>query len=216
MSLAKGTILSRIRTALRDVPRAERPGDVPVARAYRHKDEAPHHALVEQFVDRLVDYKARVRSVRPDELPQAIADACAARGVRRLVVPHDVPAGWLPALVEALRDDGDLSYEALDTSDGVLTGCALGVAQTGTIMLDSGPSQGRRAITLVPDYHLCVVRAAQIVGLLPEAIAALQEAASAGRPLTFISGPSATSDIELSRVEGVHGPRNLEVLIVTV
>ncbi|MBC8075035.1 MAG: LUD domain-containing protein, partial [Chloroflexales bacterium] len=123
---------------------------------------------------------------------------------------------WLPAGVETLHDAGDASYAALDESDGVLTGCALGVAQTGTIVLDSGPSQGRRAISLVPDYHLCVVRAEQIVGLLPEAISALQAAASAGRPLTFISGPSATSDIELNRVEGVHGPRTLEVLIVAV
>lgn len=214
MTIAKGTILSRIRSALRDVPRTERPDDVPVARAYRTADDAPRHALVERFVDRLIDYKARVRTVSPDTVPQAIAEACAARSVRRLVVPHDLPDAWLPAGVEVLRDAGDASYAALDASDGVLTGCALGVAQTGTIVLDSGPSQGRRAISLVPDYHLCVVRAEQIVGLLPEAIAALQKAASAGQPLTFISGPSATSDIELSRVEGVHGPRTLEVLIV--
>jgi L-lactate dehydrogenase complex protein LldG len=216
MSLAKDAILSRIRVALRDVPPAERPDDVPVSRDYRQGDDAPRSALIERFVDRLIDYKARVRTLRADELPGAIADACAERGVRRLVVPHDLPAAWAPDRVELLRDAGELSYEQLDASDGVLTSCALGVAQTGTIVLDSGPAQGRRVISLVPDYHLCVVRADQIVGLVPEAIAALGDAARTGRPLTFISGPSATSDIELNRVEGVHGPRTLEVLIVEV
>ena len=116
---------------------------------------------------------------------------------------------------QPLRDRGQLTHQELDASDGVLTACALGIAQTGTIVLDHGAQQGRRAITLVPDYHLCVVRADQIVGLMPEAITALAPAARAGRPITMISGPSATSDIELSRVEGVHGPRTLHVLVVS-
>jgi L-lactate dehydrogenase complex protein LldG len=134
--------------------------------------------------------------------------------VRRLVVPPDLPSEWEPGGVELLRDDG-LSNEQLDGSDGVLSGCALGIAQTGTIVLDGGAVQGRRAITLVPDYHLCVVRGDQIVELVPEAIERLSDEVRASRrPITFISGPSATSDIELNRVEGVHGPRTLEVLIV--
>jgi L-lactate dehydrogenase complex protein LldG len=211
MSVARNEILRRIRAALGDVPASERPDDVPVVRAYRRAGTASRDELVERFAERLADYKARVGRVAEAELPAAIATACAARRVRRLVAPADLPAEWAPAGIELLRDGG-LTNQQLDTSDGVLTGCALGIAQTGTIVLDGGALQGRRAITLLPDYHLCVIRAEQIVGLVPEAIARL--ASSARRPVTFISGPSATSDIELNRVEGVHGPRTLEVLIV--
>ena len=214
MSGARDVILGRIRTALRDVPQSETPAEVAVARSYRTRSDAPHEELVDQFAERVAEYKAIVRRVTADELPDAIAAACAARGVGRLVVPNDIPREWLPASVEALFDEG-LSYAQLDAADGVLTGCAIGIAQTGTIVLDSGAHQRRRAITLLPDYHLCVVRSDQIVGLVPEAISALANAASEERrPITFISGPSATSDIELNRVEGVHGPRTLNVLIV--
>ncbi len=213
MSAARDEILRRIRSALRDVPAGERPEDVPIARAYRRASTATGAELVEQFAERVAEYKAVVRQVTAVDLPGAIANACAARGVRQLVVPADLPADWAPPGVALLRDDG-LTNDQLDTSDGVLTGCALGIAQTGTIVLDGGAAQGRRAITLLPDYHLCVVRADQIVDLVPEAIAQLQGAARAGQPITFISGPSATSDIELNRVEGVHGPRTLAVLIV--
>src|SRR5271165_3192247 len=156
-----------------------------------------------------------VRTIRPAELSQAISDACAARGVKRLVVPADLPDGWAPSGLTLLREPG-LTNDILEHSDGVLTAAALGIAQTGTIVLDSGPGQGRRAITLLPDYHLCVIRDDQVVGLVPEAVSSLHTAAAdSTRPITFISGPSATSDIELNRVEGVHGPRTLEVLLVT-
>lgn len=209
-------MLRRIKLALRDVPGSERPEDVPVAREYRQAGDAPRAELIERFADRLIDYKARVGRVTEAELPGAIAAACAARGVRRLVVPADLPERWAPPDIELLRDTGgELSNRQLDESDGVLTGCALGIAQTGTIVLDGGRAQGRRAITLLPDYHLCVVGEEQIVELVPEAIAGLGPAVrEQRRPITMISGPSATSDIELSRVEGVHGPRTLEVLIV--
>jgi L-lactate dehydrogenase complex protein LldG len=210
---ARDDILRRIRAALRDVPPGERDGAPPAPGGYRRNDDAPPDELIERLVDRLTDYKAQVQVVSAAELPTAIAAACAARDVRRLVAPPDLPPGWAPPEVELLRDGG-LTNEQLDAADGVLTGCALAVAQTGTIVLDGSAAQGRRALTLLPDYHLCVVQTGQIVGLLPEAVARLGAAARAGRPLTLISGPSATSDIELNRVEGVHGPRTLEVLIV--
>jgi len=216
MSLAQNDMLRRIKVALRDVPSSERPEDVPVARKYRQAGSASPAELITRFTERLVDYKAKVQRVMLADLPDAIAAACAARGVLRLVAPADLPEGWVPTQVELLRDTGGaLSNQQLDASDGVLTGSALGIAQTGTIVLDGGPAQGRRVLTLLPDYHLCVVRADQIVELVPEAIARLGPAVrQQRRPITLISGPSATSDIELSRVEGVHGPRTLEVLIV--
>lgn len=211
---AREEILGRVRGALQDVPGRETPDDVPVARAYHIRDEAPATELLHRFAERVAEYKAAVRVVAEAELGAAIAEALEARGVRRLVVPADTPDAWLPEFVTPVRDEGQLSSVELDRCDGVLTGCALGIAQTGTIVLDHGPRQGRRAISLLPDYHLCLVWADQIVGLVPEAIARLAGAAQQRRPLTFISGPSATSDIELNRVEGVHGPRTLAVLIV--
>ncbi len=217
MAGAKETILWRIRRATRDVPEGERPEDVGVERGYRRDDDAPREEIVERFAERAAEYEATVRRVRADELPAAIEEALRRRGVKRLVVPPYLPGEWIPEGVETLRDAARprLKGDELDRSDGVLTGCALGIAQTGTIVLDSGRAQGRRALTLLPDYHLCVVREDQIVGLVPEAFAELEDVVkNEGRAITFISGPSATSDIELDRVEGVHGPRTLEVLIV--
>jgi L-lactate dehydrogenase complex protein LldG len=208
---ARDDVLDRIRRALRDVPEAETPDSVPVPRDYLRASTESHEHRIEQLIDRLVDYKAAVRRVGASELSQAIASACHARGVRRLAVAADLPSDWLPKDIEVVPDRG-LSHEQLDAVDGVLTGCALAIAQTGTIVLDGGPAQGRRALTLLPDYHLCVVRSDQVVGLVPEAVSRL--APTSTRPMTWISGPSATSDIELNRVEGVHGPRTLEVLIV--
>jgi L-lactate dehydrogenase complex protein LldG len=213
---ARETILWRIRHATRDVPESERPEDVAVERGYRHEDEASREEIVERFAENVAEYEATVRRVSTGELPGAIEEILARRGVKRLVIPPYLPKEWVPEGIEALRDAARprLTNEELDTSDGVLTGCALGIAQTGTIVLDAGRAQGRRALTLLPDYHLCVAREDQIVGLVPEAFVKLEETVKTeGRAVTFISGPSATSDIELDRVEGVHGPRTLEVLI---
>ena len=218
MTSAKEEILRRIRRATHDVPAQERPEDVPVERSYRKEDYASHEELVERFAENVAEYEATVHRVNETDLPRETAEACQRRGVRRLVVPAGLPEDWTPQGVELLRDGADgrrLTNEGLDDSDGVLTGCSLGIAQTGTIVLDGGEGQGRRALTLLPDYHLCIVREDQIVGLVPEAFAKLEDAMKGeGRPITFVSGPSATSDIELDRVEGVHGPRTLEVLIV--
>lgn len=211
---AREAILQRIRAAVRDVPSDEQPQDVLVARDYQLSGTTPREEVVERFIERVAEYKVTVQRVEKASLPQAIATACTARGVHRLVVPADLPEDWLPPNVEPLRDSNTLTDQQLDESDGVLTGCALGIAQTGTVVLDDGAHQGRRAITLLPDYHLCVVYEDQIVDLVPEAITRLHEAVQQRRPITFISGPSATSDIELNRVEGVHGPRTLHVLVV--
>jgi L-lactate dehydrogenase complex protein LldG len=216
LSAAREEILRRIRRATRDVPESERPEDVYVERGYRHQDDAPREEIIERFAERVAEYKAEVRRVGEADLPRAIEEALKKRGVGRLVVPTGLPKEWLPEGVEVLSDGARprLTDEELDRSDGVLTGCALGIAQTGTIVLDAGPAQGRRVLTLLPDYHLCVVREEQVVGLVPEAFAKLEGTVrDEGRAITFISGPSATSDIELNRVEGVHGPRTLEVLI---
>jgi L-lactate dehydrogenase complex protein LldG len=214
VSSAREEVLRSIREALGDVPPGEPIEASPVGRDYLQAASMGHRERVDRFIERVAEYRAAVRRVAEEELPGAIAAACAARGVRRLAAPADLPAAWAPSGVELLRDPG-LTNEQLDGVDGVLTGCALAIAQTGTIVLDGGPVQGRRVLTLLPDYHLCVVREDQIAGLVPEAVARLADAARApGRPMTWISGPSATSDIELNRVEGVHGPRTLEVLVV--
>lgn len=217
MTSAREEILRRIRRATRDVPADERPEDLPVERSYRKEDGSSHEELVERFAERVAEYEATVHCVSEVDLLEAITEACRRRGVRKLIIPPGLPEGWIPEGVETLRDAARprLTKEELDESDGVLTGCSLGIAQTGTIVLDAGEGQGRRALTLLPDYHLCVVRESQVVGLVPEAFTKLADTVKGeGRAITFISGPSATSDIELNRVEGVHGPRTLEVLIV--
>lgn len=208
---SRDQILGRIRDALRDVPPSETPEDVPVARAYRHEGAESREQIIEQFLEKVAEYKAAVHHVSANNLMDRIRSCLSDRSVQSLVIPADLPEEWVPEGVDLLRDHG-LSYADLDTSDGVLTGCVLGIAQTGTIVLDGGEGQGRRAITLLPDYHLCIVRSDQVVNLVPEAVTRLDSIST--RPQTWISGPSATSDIELSRVEGVHGPRTLEVLVV--
>jgi L-lactate dehydrogenase complex protein LldG len=196
-------------------------------RGYRraHHDAAGTD-IVALFAERAADYRAVVERVTEADLPAAIARVLA--DVPRFLVPDGLPAQWLagvpadgtaedgagdesgrPPAGRIVRDDPPLSARELDTVAGVITGCAAAIAETGTIILDHGPGQGRRALTLVPDFHLVVVQAAQVAADLPDAIAGLDPA----RPHTLISGPSATSDIELIRVEGVHGPRNLHILI---
>jgi L-lactate dehydrogenase complex protein LldG len=214
-SPAKAEILRRIRAATADVPSAEGAEGWPIPRDY-HRSAHPDPAVrIERLVDRLVDYKATVRRVGDAAgVAGAVAEALAAHGAARVLVAAGVPAAWRPADVDLVEDAG-FSARELDGFDGTLTGCATAVAETGTIILDGSPLSGRRALTLVPDVHVCVVETGQVVGSVPEAIAFLEERVrEQRRPVTLISGPSATSDIELNRVEGVHGPRKLEVVLV--
>ncbi len=165
------------------------------------------------FCERVAEYEAAVHRVAPGDVAEVVAERASARGALRIAVPTGLP--WRPEGLDLVVDDPPLSARSLDGVDGVLTGCALAIADTGTIVLDGAGASGRRALSLVPDLHLCVVGAAQVVAGVPDAIAALAEAIAKGRPLTLVSGPSATSDIELRRVEGVHGPRTLEVIVAS-
>jgi L-lactate dehydrogenase complex protein LldG len=203
LSSARDDVLARVRAALRDVPA----GEALVPPAYE-PPPAPAGDPVVRFAQRVADYQATVRDA--GELAATITRVCAEHDARRLGVPTGLLEGWRPDGLELVEDDG-LSAHELDALDGALTGCALAIAETGTIVLDGGRRSGRRALTLVPDLHVCLVERAQVVATVPDAIRALE----GGRgPFTFVSGPSATSDIELDRVEGVHGPRRLEVLLV--
>jgi L-lactate dehydrogenase complex protein LldG len=213
---ARDEVLARIRqaNAVAGVTSPADPaGDAPAYRAHGERDLA---GRLDLLADRLADYRATVRRCAPDGLAAEVAAALAERGARRVVVPPGLDRALLASADAAVTTDGEpelLSPAALDAMDAVVTGAAVAIAETGTIVLDASPAQGRRAITLVPDYHLCIVHADQVVELVPEAVAQL--AAAADRPLTWISGPSATSDIELERVEGVHGPRTLVVIVVS-
>ena len=205
---ARSEVMARIRSAL-----GEHPPVVEVTRGYRTSGEHRPGAaeLLDLLQDRLVDYKAGVTRSTADQVPATVGGLLERlAGGGRVVVPPDLPGDWT-AGADVLRDDGALTSAELDRVAGVVTACAVAVAETGTIVLDAGSGQGRRALSLVPDLHVCVVRADQVVQTVPEAVARLEPR----RPLTWISGPSATSDIELNRVEGVHGPRTLEVVLVT-
>ncbi|WP_260177811.1 LutC/YkgG family protein [Tunturibacter empetritectus] len=190
-----------------------------IAREYRRKGTRERKKVLALLEDRLRDYDGRVVRVTSEGVGQSVAEILAERGVRRMVVPVGLPVGWLPVSwmppsaggVEFVVDEGLSSHE-LDGVDGVMTGATLAIAETGTFVLQSVAGQGRRATTLVPDYHLCVVKAEDVVETVPEAMERLQE--MAGLATTFVSGPSATADIEMTRIKGVHGPRFLDVILI--
>jgi L-lactate dehydrogenase complex protein LldG len=204
MTESRRVILDRIRAALAAAP-AE-PVQVP-----RDYDRTPAAGAgdADRFAEAVCEYRAQVLRVGVADIAPTLASLIGSGG--RVVVPPDLPGAWVRDL-PVTRDSAEnpLGVSELDRAEAVVTGCALGIATTGTIVLDAGATQGRRALTLVPDHHVCVVFTDQIVDTVPQAFAALDPL----RPLTFISGPSATSDIELDRVEGVHGPRRLDVLLV--
>jgi L-lactate dehydrogenase complex protein LldG len=196
---ARAMVLRRIRSALTPTP------PIQVRRDY-HRSPLTGTPDVERFAVTVAEYRARVHRIDDADIAATVARLV---GSGTAVIPPDLPAAWV-AGVHTVTDDPPLEVGALDAVDAVITGCALGIAATGTVVLDGGAAQGRRALTLIPDHHICVIGAQQIVDTVPQGFAALDPL----RPLTFISGPSATSDIELERVEGVHGPRTLDVLVV--
>ena len=212
---AREEILTRVRGALGDVVENDSAVDVPIPWEYGRPTAMPD--ILERFVEMTVDYKAVVRRVPAAGVPEAVGEMLVAAGVGSAVLPAGLDKAWRAAIVAAgitvHDDEPQLSHQELNAIDAVITASAVSIAETGTIVLDHAADQGRRALTLVPDTHLVVVRADQVVSDVPEAVARLAAAITAGSPLTWISGGSATSDIELIRVEGVHGPRTLLVVL---
>ena len=210
---AREAVLAKIRAAKGGASHAAavREGWSAVAREYVQSATREHVEVLDLLVDRLLDYDAQVVRVGRGGVRDAVGRMLAARGVKRMVVPAGIPAEVLPESVAFVVDDG-LSAEVLDGFDGVVTGSTLAIAETGTVVLQNVAGQGRRAVTLVPDYHLCVVDAADVVETVSEAMERL--GATSGLTTTFFSGPSATADIEMTRIKGVHGPRFLDVVLV--
>lgn len=212
---AREEILARLRAATRDVTtqRGAR-GEVPVV---AQRSESPAQTL-ELFVHNVADYRARVERCSPSDVATAVAAALVRGGAHRVVVPDGLDASWTAPLRDSgirlvpdrAADGGPLTAAELDEVDAVVTAARVGIATTGTIVLDHDTDQGRRALSLVPDQHVCVIHADHVVHDVPDAVRLLDPQ----RPLTWVSGPSATSDIELERVEGVHGPRTLDVIVV--
>ena len=209
VSAAREAILARIAAV-------ERGPAAGAARGYRRAGALSQRERVALFCERVSDYRAEARTIQTTEVAEAVETVCREHRAVRVGLPQGLPAEWRPRSLETIEDHGGLSPLELDSLDAVITGCTVAIAETGTIALAGGPLEGRRALTLVPDLHICVVREEQVVELVPEAITHLaQLVGRERRPVTLVSGPSATSDIELSRVEGVHGPRTLVVLIAT-
>lgn len=213
---AKDTILERIRTALRDVDETDPELDVPIDWEFGRALATPD--VLDDFVEKVLDYGATVVRVAPDGVLEALATALRDLGSERIVLPEGLPAPWVDAVRGSGRfvtdDEPTLTHAELNDIDTVITTCAAGMADSGTIALTHGAGQGRRALTLLPDKHLCVVNASQVVSDVPEGVALLTPAIRERRPVTWLSGGSATSDIELERVEGVHGPRTLYVVMI--
>lgn len=212
---ARNVILGRIRRALADVPKVSPEDDVPID--WEYGQPLPTVDVVADLVEKIEDYKATVVQVKGEDVAKAITEALKVMGSAEVVIPDGLEPTWEQAIeatgLPVHRDEPQLTHEQLNGIDTVVTNCAVAMADSGTIALDHGPGQGRRALTLLPDRHVVVVRTDQIVSDVSEGITRLGRAVTDHRPITWISGGSATSDIELSRVEGVHGPRTLYVII---
>lgn len=202
---ARAAVLARIRSALIDVP-VEEPASVELPPVEARAGD------IDLLCERIADYRAVVTRVveGSNDLGSVVAAVLERHRAERIAVPVDLPPAWQPAGVELLVDEPPLTHEVLGSVDAALTGSALAIAETGTIVLDGGPGQGRRVLSLLPDLHVCVLDGSRVLANVADAIAVLDRT----RPVTLISGPSATSDIEFKRVEGVHGPRRLEVIVL--
>lgn len=214
---ARREVLRRIRAAVGGArAEAELIGSewAGIDRSYRRRGELEKSAVLDELEDRLRDYDAHVERVAPGDLKEKIAELLNARGLRTLVVPQGLEEALGVRLPDGFNfvEDQTFSAPELDRFEGVVTGCTVAISQTGTLILQDVPGQGRRAPTLVPDYHLCVVRAEEVVETVPEAMYRLKGKATLAT--TFVSGPSATADIEMTRIKGVHGPRFLDVVLV--
>lgn len=203
---SRNAILKRVRAAIEETPAWEE-----VPRDYRRQGELSREECLLQFEDRLEDYNAKILRCGSSEIAATVARAMGERGKESLVVPPGLPREWQPASV-SLIEDTNLSNDFLDRCEGTLTACTAAISFTGSIVLTHSQREGRRAITLIPDYHLCVVHESQLYETVPEALEALRP--HVRRPITTIAGPSATADIEMMRVKGVHGPRTLDVILV--
>lgn len=212
-SAARTQILRRIREANNKSADGEKAAKEwsSIERGYRRSATRSHVEVVALLEDRLRDYDAHVVQVAGRDVAATVAKMLTDRGLSRIVVPDGLDTAWMPAGFDFVADKGFLSSE-LDGFEGVMTGATLAIAETGSVVLQNAPGQGRRAISLVPDYHLCLVRVQNVVETVPEALNLL--GATAGLPTTFFSGPSATADIEMTRIKGVHGPRFLDVILV--
>jgi L-lactate dehydrogenase complex protein LldG len=213
LSDSKAVVLERIQRATGEATALEAAqGEwTQLDRMYRQRSDATQQELVERLTDRLLDYDARVYGATAEDVRDVIRSVLTDRDKPRMIVARGFPADWIPESQNVTADTG-FDHAGLDEFDGVMTGATVAIAETGTIVLQHQSDQGRRAMTLIPDYHLCVVKAQDVVGTVPEAMQRL--AASSTLPTTFVSGPSATADIEMTRIKGVHGPRFLDVVLI--
>ena len=207
-------ILRRVRAATGgdSMEEAARAAWSTIPRLYKRERVRGREEVLELFEERLRDYDATVVRCERGDIARSVAGMLSERGKRRLVVPAGVAPEWLPPDFEFVVDNGFTATE-LDRFDGVVTGSSVAIAETGTVVLQNSAGQGRRAVTLVPDYHLCLVRVEDVVETVPEAMDLLR--ATSSLATTFVSGPSATADIEMTRIKGVHGPRHLDVILIT-
>jgi L-lactate dehydrogenase complex protein LldG len=208
---AREEILQRIRTALPGDPIAPASSHAAIQRNYERIGRLTTEARLELFIDRLIDYDTEIIQIETEaEIPSAISHAAHQATLEWLITPAEFPGAWLPTKISIALDHG-LTTAEIDAAHGVITTCEIAIASTGTIILVHTGAQGRRTLTLLPDHHICIVRRDQILETVPEAFAAI--ASQSALPITTISGPSATSDIEMTRIRGVHGPRRLTVIL---